>query len=89
MEKKVLICDDELYIQEAVKYVVNRAGFLSLLARDGEEALIVARNENPDLIFLDIMMPKRNGFEVCKALRNDPKTSDIYIIMLTARGYGG
>jgi DNA-binding response OmpR family regulator len=87
MNKKVLICDDELYIQEAVQYVVRQAGYTPLLAQDGEESLAVAQKESPDLIILDIMMPKRNGFEVCELLKNDSKTKNIYIIMLTARGY--
>lgn len=87
MDKKVLICDDELYIQEAVKYVVQRAGFVSLLARDGEEALALAYKESPDLMLLDIMMPKKSGFEVCELLKHNVFTKDIYIIMLTARGY--
>jgi DNA-binding response OmpR family regulator len=84
--KKVLICDDELYILEAVQYVVRKAGFIPLLAQNGEEALVLAQREIPDLMILDIMMPKRNGFEVCNLLRNNPKTKGIYIVMLTARG---
>lgn len=87
MVKKVLICDDELYILEAVKFVVHRAGFVPLLARDGEEALALAQKESPDMIILDIMMPKLDGFEVCKLLKSNPMTKNIYIIMLTARWY--
>lgn len=85
--KKVLICDDELYIQEAVQHVVRRAGYDPLLAQDGDESITIAQKEIPDLIILDIMMPKRDGFEVCKQLRRNPKTKNIHIIMLTARGY--
>ncbi len=86
MNKKVLICDDELYILEAVQYVVRQAGFVPLLAQNGEEALALAQKEDPDLIILDIMMPKRDGFEVCKLLKSNPRTKNIYIIILTARG---
>jgi len=85
--KKVLICDDEIYILEAVQYVVNKAGYKSLLARDGEEALTLVRREKPDMMILDLMMPKRDGFSVCKLLKEDKNTKDIYIMILTARGY--
>ncbi len=80
MSKKVLVCDDEVYIQEAVQYVVRQAGFAPLIANDGEEALAIAQREVPDLIILDIMMPKKNGVEVCKLLKENAKTKDIFII---------
>jgi len=87
MGKKVLICDDEAYILEAVQYVVRRSGFEPLLAQNGEEALTITRKEKPDMIILDIIMPKINGFDVCRQLKSDPVTRKIYIAMLTARGY--
>ena len=87
MAKKVLICDDELYILEAVQYVVRRGGFKPLIAMNGEEAIAIAQKEAPDLMILDITMPLKNGFEVCSLLKSDPKTKGIYIIMLTAKGY--
>ncbi len=86
MSKKVLVCDDEPYIVESVSYVVRKAGFEVDVAEDGEEALAKAQETRPDLIFLDIMMPKLSGHEVCRRLKDDPKTKDIYIVMLTARG---
>ena len=86
MVKKILVCDDEPYIVESVSYVVRKAGFEVVVAEDGEEALDMGRKEKPDLIFLDIMMPKVTGYEVCRQLKEDPATSDTYIIMLTARG---
>lgn len=86
MSKKVLVCDDEPYIIESVSYVVRKAGFEVLVAEDGEESLNKAKTEHPDLIFLDIMMPKMSGYEVCRRLKQDPATRGIYIIMLTARG---
>jgi len=84
--KKVLVCDDEPYIIESVSYVVRKTGFEVLTAEDGEESLHVAKTAHPDLIFLDIMMPKLSGYEVCRRLKQDPATRGIYIIMLTARG---
>ena len=86
MPKKVLVCDDEPYIVESVSYVVKKAGFDVVIAEDGEEALEAGRREKPDLIFLDIMMPKITGYEVCRQLKEDPATRDSYIVMLTARG---
>jgi DNA-binding response OmpR family regulator len=86
MSKKVLVCDDEPYIVESVSYVVRKAGFEVDVAEDGEEALAKAQEMKPDLIFLDIMMPKLSGHEVCHRLKDDPRTKDIYIVMLTARG---
>ena len=86
MSKRVLICDDEPYILESVSYVVRKAGYDVLTAEDGEESLNQARQEKPDLIFLDIMMPKMSGYEVCRRLKQDPSTKGMYIIILTARG---
>jgi DNA-binding response OmpR family regulator len=86
MPKKVLVCDDEPYIVESVSYVVRKAGYEVVVAEDGEEALAASRREVPDLIFLDIMMPKLSGYDVCKQLKEDPATRGIYIVMLTARG---
>ncbi len=86
MSKKVLVCDDEPYIVESVSYVVRKAGFEVLVAEDGEEALAKARDARPDLVFLDIMMPKLSGHEVCRRLKGDPSTRGAYVVMLTARG---
>lgn len=84
MAKKVLICDDDLYILEAVAHVVREEGYEPLLAEDGEGALQLVRAEMPELVLLDIMMPKKNGFEVCRELKSNPGTAGIPIILLTA-----
>lgn len=86
MAKKVLVCDDEPYIVESVSYVVRKAGYEVVTAEDGLEALDAGRREKPDLIFLDIMMPKMSGYDVCRQLKEDPTTRGAYIVMLTARG---
>lgn len=86
MPKKVLICDDEPYILESVSYVAREGGYEVFTAEDGEQAVALAKQERPELIFLDLMMPRRNGFQVCKALRADEATKDTYIVILTARG---
>ena len=86
MTKKVLIADDEPNIVISLEFLLRREGFEVLVAVDGEEALVKAREEKPDLILLDVMMPKKSGFEVCQALRADPALAGVKIIMLTAKG---
>lgn len=86
MAKKVLICDDEPHIIESLAYVVKREGYEAIKAEDGEEGLKKASEMLPDLIFLDVMMPKMSGYEVCEQLKKDERTKGIYIIILTARG---
>jgi DNA-binding response OmpR family regulator len=86
MPKQVLVCDDEPYIVESVSYVARKAGFTALTAEDGETALAIAQSRHPDLVFLDIMMPGLSGDEVCRRLKSEPKTKDIYVVILTARG---
>ncbi|HET9233349.1 MAG TPA: response regulator [Candidatus Eisenbacteria bacterium] len=86
MAKKVLVCDDEPYIVESVSYVVRKAGYEVVVAEDGLEALNAVKREKPDLVFLDIMMPKISGYEVCRQLKEDPATKSAYVVMLTARG---
>jgi DNA-binding response OmpR family regulator len=89
MNKKILIVDDEIHIRALLEQALEDledAGVEIFLAREGEEGLQFAREEKPDLIFLDIMMPKKNGYEVCEEIKRDPELKDIYIIMLTAKG---
>ena len=86
MAKKVLICDDEPYILESVSYLARSEGFEVVTAEDGDEALRLAQQEHPDLVFLDLMMPRKNGFQVCEAIRKDPALQGTHVIILTARG---
>jgi len=86
MTPKVLIVDDELYILESVSYVVKSIGGEPLTAEDGETALALAFAENPQLIILDVMLPKMTGLQVCEQLRQHPVTQSTPIIMLSARG---
>ena len=72
MTKKILIADDEQNIVISLEFLMKREGFAVCVAGDGEEALEMARRERPDLVLLDVMMPRRNGYEVCQALRADP-----------------
>jgi two-component system alkaline phosphatase synthesis response regulator PhoP len=86
MSKKILIADDEQNIVISIEFLLRREGFEVLVAGDGEEALAKVRAERPDLVLLDVMMPKMNGFDVCQALRADPDLSATRILMLTAKG---
>ena len=86
MIKKVLIADDEQNIVISLDFLLRREGFEVLVAADGEEALAKIRSDRPDLVLLDVMMPKMNGFDVCQALRADPELASIRVLMLTAKG---
>jgi two-component system alkaline phosphatase synthesis response regulator PhoP len=82
--RKILIADDEPDILEIIRYNLQREGYEVITARDGDEALVRARQHKPDLIILDIMMPKKTGVEVCGILRAQPAYKDTLIIFLTA-----
>ncbi len=82
--KKVLIADDEPDILEIIGYNLTREGYETYTAKDGDEALQKAKQLNPDLIVLDIMMPRKTGVEVCQVLRSQPAFQDTLIIFLTA-----
>ncbi len=86
MTQKVLIVDDEPNILISVEFLMRREGFEVLVARDGEEGLARIQADRPDLVVLDVMMPKLDGFEVCKAVRADPTLAGVRILMLTAKG---
>ena len=86
MGQSILIVDDESYIVTSLSYVMKNAGFAVDSAADGEEALEKINANAPDLVILDIMMPKLDGFEVCKAIRANPDWNSVRIIMLTAKG---
>lgn len=84
-KKKVLLVDDEIDFVEVVSTRLEANGFEVLPAYDGEEALEKVKEARPDIIILDIMMPKINGFDVCRKLKLDQNYKDIPIIMLTAK----
>ncbi len=86
MSQRVLIVDDEPNIVISVEFLMKREGFEVSVARDGEEALECIRADRPDLVVLDVMMPKLNGFEVCERVRADPELAATLILILTAKG---
>lgn len=85
MPRKVLIVDDEPNIVVSLQFLMKKAGFDTAVARDGDEALTAVERFRPDLVLLDVMMPRRDGYEVCQQLRGSGWT-DLKIVMLTAKG---
>jgi two-component system alkaline phosphatase synthesis response regulator PhoP len=85
MAKKVLVVDDEPHIVRLVEVNLQRAGYDVVKAMDGVEALEQVKKEIPDMIVLDVMMPRMDGFTVLKHLKADPETQEIPVIMLTAK----
>lgn len=81
-----MIVDDEPHIIRSLSFVLERGGFDVSSATDGEEGLAVARQSKPNLIILDVMMPKKNGYDVCKEIRSDPELEGVHVILLSARG---
>lgn len=86
MNRKILIADDEPNILVSLEYLMKREGFDVSVARDGIEALAVIREQRPDLVLLDVMMPGKSGCEVCQEVRADDALSGVRILMLTAKG---
>ena len=86
MSKKILIVDDEPNIVISLEFLMKKEGFQIAVAGDGEEALAKVATFGPDLMLLDVMMPKKSGFEVCESLRADPARTGLLIVMLTAKG---
>lgn len=86
---KILIVDDDFLIRNLLKQILEpfeEKGVKLFVADNGVIAIDKVKSENPDIVFLDVMMPKMNGFEVCNILKNDLEMKNIYIIMLTAKG---
>jgi DNA-binding response OmpR family regulator len=85
MTNRILIVDDEPNIVTSLEFLMRRSGHETAVARDGDQALSAVAEFRPDLVLLDVMLPRRDGFEVCQQLRADG-WSDLKIVMLTAKG---
>jgi len=83
---KILVVDDEVNITQILEFSIGAEGYEVLTAVNGEEAIDKARREQPDLIILDIMMPKIDGYEACRILKANPATKNIPVVLLTAKG---
>ena len=85
MTQSILVADDEPSILLSLQFLLQKAGFEVRLAKNGEEVIQLVEASVPDLILLDAMMPKRDGYDVCQTLRNNPALKNLPIIMLTAK----
>ncbi|HET7499297.1 MAG TPA: response regulator [Candidatus Omnitrophota bacterium] len=83
---KILVVDDEIYIVHILDFSLGMEGYEVVTALDGEQALERVASEKPDLIVLDIMMPKLDGYEVCRAVKSNPATKNVPVILLSAKG---
>lgn len=86
MNPKILVADDEPNIVISLEYLLKREGYSVVIARDGQEAVETIVREQPDLVLLDVMMPKKTGFEVCQEIRTIESVQGTKILMLTAKG---
>ena len=86
MARKVLIADDEENIVIALEYVLREGGYETRIARNGDEALEMVEAFSPDLVLLDVMMPRRSGYQVCESMRSREDWRHIKIVMLSAKG---
>jgi DNA-binding response OmpR family regulator len=85
-QQTVLVVDDEPFICRSLSFVLRKGNYNVVEARNGEEALAAVRLHKPDLVFMDVMMPKLNGFDVCAQIKQDPELRDTRVILLTAKG---
>ena len=86
MPQTILVVEDEPNIVESLSFLMKKAGFIVRVARDGDTAIRTIESAAPDLVLLDIMMPRRDGYEVCRTIRANPDWDSVRIIMLSAKG---
>ena len=86
MTHRILIADDEPNILVSLEYLLQREGFAVTLARDGQEAVEAILRDPPDLVLLDVMMPRKTGLEVCQQVRAEARLQTVRIVLLTAKG---
>jgi DNA-binding response OmpR family regulator len=86
MSKRILIADDEPSIVAALEYLLQQGGYEVLIARNGDEALDLLEQRTPDLVLLDVMMPRKSGYEICSRIRDQAEWRHIKVIMLSAKG---
>ena len=85
-KKTILVADDEPNIVISLEYLLEQAGYRVVVARDGHEALEAVGRERPDLVLLDVMLPRLSGFDVCQKIREDASLQHVRVMMLTAKG---
>ncbi len=84
--KKILIVDDEPFILKSLLFIFRKEGYPVWSAISGEEALSLLRKERPSLLFLDIMLPGRDGYDICREIKEDPDLRSTHVVLLTAKG---
>ena len=87
-QRKIVVVDDEYFISRSLSFIFEKEGYKCSIAGDGEAALKLIRREKPDLVFLDISMPKMDGYQVCREIRRAPDLKGIYVIMLIPKEGG-
>lgn len=87
--KKILVVDDEPNIVRSLAYILKKEGYDVSTAKDGEQAMDMVRDSKPHLMILDVMMPRKSGYDVCEEVKSDPDLRDIHVMMLTAKGQVG
>ena len=88
MAEKILVVDDDDNAIAILQIVLEDQGYEVIMAQDGKTALEMVHKAKPDIVLLDVMMPDMNGYQVCEAIKSDPATRDIPVIMLTAKDMG-
>lgn len=86
MRKKILVIDDDITVQRLLEFILRKFDVEILIAGDGDAGIKLVKDEKPDLIFLDVMMPGKSGIEVCREIKSDPNLQGAYVVMLTAKG---
>jgi two-component system alkaline phosphatase synthesis response regulator PhoP len=86
ISKRILIVEDDPSVLRSTSYILEKEGYDVLTAQNGLEGLKKARDSNPDLLILDVMLPGIDGFEICHSLRGEPETADLTILMFSAKG---
>ena len=86
MTHSVLVVEDEPNIVDSLSFLMKQAGYRVWIARDGDTALRMVASETPDLVLLDVMLPRRDGYQVCQEIRANPEWSGVRVIMLSAKG---
>ena len=89
MGNKILIVDDEPNIARSLSFVLKKDGYDVSVAEDGDQAMAMIHGSKPDILILDVMMPKKNGYDVCREVKSDAELRDIHVTMLTAKDQKG
>ncbi|GAC1386917.1 MAG: hypothetical protein NVSMB42_07690 [Herpetosiphon sp.] len=86
MNNLILVVDDEPYILRSLSFVLEREGYTVITATNGEDGLRKVEEYSPQLVFLDIMLPRKNGYEICAAIKENPRLANTFVVMLSAKG---